>query len=79
MSVIVCVDASTAARWQAEIDCTPRIEAGAGPVKLGRWAAATDGRVAIEHPFREADRDWIEAYAADSRVAVEDRLPPDWM
>ena len=78
MGVVVFADEATAAAVIAEIDCTPRIEGGAGPVKLGVPLRGQDGRVAVSHHLCEAEADWLEAYTVGMGVEVRGQLPADW-
>ncbi len=78
MSVVVFPDETTADAVTTEINCTPWIERGTGPVKLGVLLRGRDGRVAMSHHLCEAEIDWLEAYAAGMGVEVREQLPFDW-
>jgi hypothetical protein len=77
MGVIVFADQQSADAAIAEIHSTPWIAGGSGPVKLGAPLRGGDGRMAIAHPFHEADLDWLVAQAGMNAEAGEE-LPPDW-
>ena len=64
-----------------DIQCTPDIEGGGGPVMIGTPVRAQDGRVAISHPFSEVDLDWFSAYTQGDHPAVVicDSLPGDFI
>jgi hypothetical protein len=59
-----------------EIGATPIIEGGIGAVFIGTPVLAVDGRVAISHPFRQIDLDWLEAYAG---AEIVEELPADFV
>ena len=64
-----------------DIQCSPDIEGGCGPVMIGTPVRAKDGRVAISHPFSEVDLDWFSAYTQGDAppVTIVDSLPPDFI
>jgi hypothetical protein len=64
-----------------DIQCTPDIENGVGPVMIGTPVTAQDGRVAISHPFSEVDLDWFSAYTQGDAppVTIVDLLPSDFI
>lgn len=64
-----------------DIQVTPDIEGGTGPVLIGTPVRAVDGRVAISHPFSEVDLDWFSAYTQEEnpRVVIVDKLPSDFI
>ncbi len=68
---LVFDDSDAHAAIASDIEVTPAIEGGVGAVKLGKPAAAGDGRMIVAHHFAEVDTDWIEAYADDPRMIVE--------
>lgn len=55
-----------------DIEATPYLEGGAGPVRLGVAVPLADGRYLMSHDFREADLDWLEAYTDDPQISVEE-------
>jgi len=59
-------------RIALDIEATAYLEGGAGPVRLGVAVPLTDGRYVMSHDFREADLDWLEAYADDPEFSVEE-------
>lgn len=64
-----------------EIQCSPDIEGGCGPVMIGTPVRAQDGRVAISHTFSEVDLDWFAAYTQGEHpaVVITDTLPVDFI
>ena len=67
-------DAAAFASISAEIEVTPAIDGGVGPVRLGAPARLSGGRMAVAHELNDVDVDWIVAYADDPRMAVETEI-----
>jgi len=72
MTRVVFQDEDTALRVIADLDVTAYIESGVGPVKLGRPVQLADGSFVVSHPFEALDVQWIEAFAADPGLRVEE-------
>lgn len=66
----------------ADISCTPALDGGIGPVKIGIPLVedGTNPRYAACHPFAEIDQAWISAYCSGDTPSVEilDSIPADW-
>jgi hypothetical protein len=85
---LVFPDRPTADEVMREIAATPVIAHGlAWPVQMWDDDAgaaigtfeASDGRVAVGHPWTSAERAWLAAYAEGWRtVAIVGALPADW-
>lgn len=85
---LVFPDRATADEVMREIAATPAIAEGlAWPVQMWDDDAgaalgtleASDGRVAVGHPWTSAERAWLAAYAEGWRtVAIVGALPADW-
>lgn len=41
-------------------------------MRLGVAVPLADGRYLMSHDFREEDLDWLEAYADDPQISVEE-------
>ena len=78
MAAILFPDRATEIEFRAEIDVTPAIEGGAGATKLGEAVAGRSGKLAVQHPFQEAERDWLAAYTLGSGIEVLEVLPAGW-
>jgi hypothetical protein len=87
-SYLVFPDRATADEVVREIAATPILADGLEwPVQIWDEAAgsgigafeASDGRVALGHPWTSAERTWIAAYVDGWRfVEILDALPGDW-
>ena len=85
---LVFPDRARADEVMREIAATPIVADGlAWPVLIWDEDAGTgigafeasDGRVAVGHPWTRAERAWLADYVAGWRaVAILDRLPADW-
>jgi hypothetical protein len=58
-----------------EVQVTPDLESGIGPVMLGDPVVADDGRVAYCHGWNEISLDWMTGYGG----TVYEELPKDFV
>lgn len=58
-----------------EVQVTPDLEGGIGPVLLGDPVTADDGRVAYKHGWNEVSLDWLIGYGG----TVCEELPKDFV
>jgi hypothetical protein len=58
-----------------EVQVTPDLEGGIGPVMLGDGIQAVDGRIAYCHGWNEVSLDWMTGYGG----TVVDELPKDFV
>jgi hypothetical protein len=72
MARLIFANQAALQRIAMDIETTPYLEGGAGPVRLGAAVPLADGRHLMSHAFREADLDWLEAYADDPEITVEE-------
>jgi hypothetical protein len=72
MARLIFANQTAIERIVPDIEATPYLDGGAGPVRLGVAVPLADGRYLMSHDFREADLDWIEAYADDPEISVEE-------
>lgn len=72
MARLIFANQAALQRIALDIEATPYLEGGVGPVRLGSAVPLADGRYVMSHDFREADLDWLEAYADDPEIAVEE-------
>ena len=72
MARLIFANQEALQRIALDIESTPYIEGGAGPVRLGSAVPLADGRYLMSHNFHEADLDWLEAYANDAQFSVEE-------
>lgn len=72
MARLIFANQAALERILADIETTPLLEGGVGPVRLGTAVQLPDGRFVMSHNFRDVDVDWFEAYANDAETVVEE-------
>lgn len=72
MARLIFANQEALQRIALDIEATPYLEGGAGPVRLGAAVPLADGRYMMSHAFGEAELDWLEAYANDPEITVEE-------
>jgi hypothetical protein len=71
MARLIFANQAALQRIAQDIEATAYLEGGIGPVRLGAAVPLADGRYLMSHGFREADLDWLDAYADDPEFSVE--------
>lgn len=72
MARLIFANQAALQRIALDIGTTPYLEGGVGPVRLGAAVPLADGRYLMSHDFHEPDLDWLEAYADDPELVVEE-------
>ena len=72
MARLIFANQAALERITLEVEATPDVDGGAGPVRFGVAVPLTDGRYLMSHDFREADVDWLEAYVDDPELSIEE-------